>query len=146
MSRGVFYTSSRIAARGLPLILLAFALNGCVSLSDYDRDMARMRKQIADERAIHEARVRSLELKLKDRAKILDELTARYGALQQEKLSQGNLRFSRDDFDAILKKIKELKVEVRANVSGPKAVEMTEALKEMERKVNILMGNPVYSD
>jgi hypothetical protein len=139
-------TASRTTARGLLLILLAFALNGCVSLSDYDRDMARLQKQIRDERASHEAYVRTLELKLKDRAKVLDELTARYGALQQEKLSQGNLRFSKDDLDVILKKIKELKVEVRDNVSGPKGVEMTETLKEMERKVNILMGNPVYND
>jgi len=127
-------------------VILALALNGCVSLSDYDRDMARMQKQLKDERAAHEAYVKSLQLKLKDRAKILDELTARYGALQQEKLSQGNLRFSKDDLDVILKKIKELKVDVRDNISGPKAVEMTETLKEMERKVNILMGNPVYTD
>lgn len=147
MDTGRFFAGSlKIMVKGLPLVVLAFVLNGCVSISDYDRDMGRLKKQISDERAAHEAYVKSLEFKLKDRARTLDELTARYSSLAQEKLSQGNLRYSKDDLDAILKKIKELKVEVRDNVSGPKAVEMTEALKEMERRVNYLLGNPVYTD
>lgn len=72
---------SRIMARGLPLILLAFAMNSCVFRRDYDRDMARMQRQMADEKESHRADVRALELKLKDRARTLDELTVRYGAL-----------------------------------------------------------------
>ncbi len=126
------------------VILAAMSLTGCVTRESYDRDIGELQRRLVNERSDKESAVHAMELKLKDRAKTLEVLTERYSKLEQEKLSQGNLRYSKDDLEFLLKKIKELKVEVRDNITDAKAVEMTETLKEMEHKVNLLLGNPGY--
>lgn len=116
----------------------AVLLSGCVSRSAYDADIARLTMKLQQERADHAATVQSLEIRLKDRAKSLSELTDRYMVLQHER-AQYQLSGLRKDMEALLRDLDELRLVVTSNLKGSEGTEMQMKISEMQKRIKTVL-------
>lgn len=121
---------------------LPLLLTGCfVSKKDYDNNINRLANELRNERIEHAATVKALEIKLQERGKSLNELTARYMELVKEK-EQSQLVFNglKGELDVLLRDIAELRLVIFTNVKGMEANEMMIKLIDMQNRVQVLIG------
>ncbi len=122
-------------------LLASSVLPGCVSRSAYERNMTAVMRTMETERREKNEAIAKLELKVQDRGRSLNELTAKYMDLQKEH-EKSQIRFHRlkTDLDALLRDMAELKMVVFANVKGTQANEMMIKLMEMQNRIQLMLG------
>lgn len=131
--------SASLCGKAAALALIAgIFLSGCVSRGAYDADIARLASKLQQERADHAATVKALEIKLKERAKSLSELTDRYMLLQHER-EQYQLPGLKKDLEILLKDLDELKLVVTSNLKGSEGREMVMKINDMHKRISTIL-------
>lgn len=125
------------------IVFVCIAFSGCVRLSEYERDVGDLARQLQQERAINASNVKDLELKLKDKSRSVNELAQRYIALEE---TAGELRAWRAGFAAELSALSadvaELKLIVSKNAStmkGPAPLALFSTIVDIENRLNALI-------
>ncbi|MBI5588291.1 MAG: hypothetical protein HY889_08000 [Deltaproteobacteria bacterium] len=118
--------------------IVGIFLSGCVSRGAYDADIARLAVKLQQERADHADTVRALEIKLKERARSLSELTDRYMLLQHER-EQYQLPGLKKDMEILLKDLDELKLVVTSNLKGSEGREMVMKINDMHKRISTIL-------
>jgi len=124
-------------------IPLALVFAGCVSKSTYDRDVARLTRQLQAERGETGSTMTSLEARLADKSATLTRLTESYIQLQAEsKRGSERLNRFRADLEELQRDISEVKLVVGKNVEkfpSTTANEILIKLIDMEYRVQVLI-------
>lgn len=135
-----FSTAIRAVAVSVPLI---FIVSGCVSKRTYDRDIARLTRQLQAERGQRGSEMNSIESRLADKSKTVAKLTERYIQLQAEKKRAiDRLNRFRGDIMELQRGIAELKLVVGKNTEkfpSTTANEMLINLIDMEYRIQELL-------
>lgn len=120
------------------IILSGILISGCISRGAYEQDIARLTARLQQERIEHANQIASMEVKLKDRAKSLADLTDRYMTLQKER-EQYQVVGLKSDLEALSKDLAELKLVVASNAKGAEANEMLMKIADMQKRINLLL-------
>ena len=131
--------SASLCVKAAALAFIAgIFLPGCVSRGAYDADIARLAARLQQERADHAATVKALEIKLKERAKSLSELTDRYMVLQHER-AQYQLPGLKKDLEILLMDLDELGLVVTSNLKGSEGKEMLMKINDMHKRISTVL-------
>lgn len=116
------------------------ALSGCVSLSAYEEDVAKLSAALQSEKAARAEAERKSDYRGQERGKSLNEMTNKYIELQKsyEQVQVKVLRL-KGDFERLLHDVDELKLVVHTNVKGSAGSELMIKLLDMENRLNILL-------
>lgn len=115
-------------------------LSGCVSLSAYEEDVAKLTTALQNEKAARAEAERKTDSRVQERGKSLNDMTNKYIELQKkyEQVQVKVLRL-RSDFEKLLHDVDELKLVVHTNVKGSVGSEIMIKLLDMENRLNTLM-------
>lgn len=115
-------------------------LSGCVSLSAYQEDVAKLSTALQNEKAARAEAERKADYRVQERGKSLTEMTNKYIELQKnyEQVQLKVLRL-KGDFEKLIHDVDELKLVVHTNVKGSPGSEMMIKLLDMENRLNILL-------
>lgn len=140
----------------LSLLSLTILSSGCVSRRAYDENVSILIQRLNNQKADHNAEVRSLELKVQERGRSLSDITNRYMELkQQNDYSQSKLNNFQKDMDALLTDMAELKLVIFTNFKGSEANEMMLKITNMQKRIQELLkksnealtpGTPAQTD
>lgn len=116
------------------------ALSGCVSLSAYEEDVAKLTIALQNEKAARAEAERKADYRVQERGKSLNEMTNKYIEIQKnyEQVQIKVLRL-KGDFEKLLHDVDELKLVVHTNVKGSVGSELMIKLIDMENRLNILL-------
>ncbi len=116
------------------------ALSGCVSLSAYEEDVAKLSVALQNEKAARAEAERKADNRVQERGRSLNEMTTKYIELQKnyEQVQIKVLRL-KGDFEKLLHDVDELKLVVHTNVKGSPGSELLIKLLDMENRLNILL-------
>lgn len=136
MRSAIVRLSLVIAASSLSLT----ALSGCVSLSAYEEDVAKLTIALQNEKAARAEAERKADYRVQERGKSLNEMTNKYIEIQKnyEQVQIKVLRL-KGDFEKLLHDVDELKLVVHTNVKGSVGSELMIKLIDMENRLNILL-------
>lgn len=116
------------------------ALSGCVSLSAYEEDVAKLTIALQNEKAARVEAERKSDYRGQERGKSLSEMTNKYIELQKSyELVQIKVLRLKGDFEKLLHDVDELKLVVHTNVKGSAGSELMIKLLDMENRLNILL-------
>lgn len=122
------------------LLALPVLAQGCVSRGAYNENMAVLLHKMTAERAENAAAQRSLEIKVQERGKTLNELTTRYIDLKaQQDYSQAKLARLQSDLEGLLSNMSEMKLVIFTNFKGSEANEMMLKLNSMQKTVQEIL-------